>query len=240
MKDMSMKHRARRTIIAIIVLSVVVAQPSVAEPFSVGCPASLSAYEPMVANALRNAGLSPTFIYQDQAELVTNLALNRIQGGFFLSEAAVAAIPGGAIIPVALSSNDTVAVTMMPGIAIASREDLATRTVGILRGNSAYRLAAGDARITEFEGPEGLFKALATARVEIALAPRASVREYAASAGMRVWKIQEPPLASTPLYFVVSAQGRPFVPELMAAFKKAQDEGSWATGTEKIEKAESP
>ncbi len=185
-------------------------------------------FEPLFAKVLKNVGLSPVFEYVPQARLVQYITTDVADGAFFMTDQMIASMPSVTKIPVQLYQTDLVAVSIKPGVKVGSIKELSEYSVGYLRENASHLAATqGLANAQAVSNYESEFKMLVAGRFEVAIAARALVTGLAKGAGLTSWTVHEPPLFSSPLYFVLSQKSAKLETVLTPAFKKEVDSGQW-------------
>ncbi|MBU0926446.1 MAG: transporter substrate-binding domain-containing protein [Spirochaetes bacterium] len=205
-----------------------------AQPFIVGATDQARAFEPIVRIVLAEAGVDATFQFVPQARLITSLSSGAYQAGFFISDAGLAAIPGSRKVPVALTSVETIAITLDPSIRVASPSELGRYSVGIVRGSRISEALTSGIEAIQATDYTTLLMMLKAGRFQVAIMSSTLVpyaEEYMDGAD---YYIQQPPLSSTPLYFVLSSSGIARLDALTRAFRAAVDDGAWARELELI------
>jgi polar amino acid transport system substrate-binding protein len=198
-----------------------------AQSFTAACNPTVIAFEPLFQEVFAEAGLQLAMEGQPQARLFASLLDNEVQAGLMLSDAAISDLPGVIKIPYPLGYTEIVAVCADPSIRISSASDLPAFSIGIVRGNKIHEILTSGMKLTATESSDSLFRMLAAGRFQVAIATKQVVPGLAKAAGMDRFYIQEPPLASIPLFLVLTESGAPFKNRLSPVIKRWVESGAW-------------
>lgn len=198
-----------------------------AQSFVVGGNEQIKPFEPLVKKVLADAGITAAFSFVPQARLIKSMEDGTFQGGFFMSDAALATMPGAVKIPVVLSRIDTVAVCLDPAIKITGTADLTRYRVGIVRGDKSQEAVSKGLKLTEATDAPTQFRMLAGKRFDVAITSRTLLPSLVKYLDAAPYYVQEPPLSSIPLYFILSRTGVMHKDAITKAFKTAVDNGTW-------------
>jgi len=216
----------RKAPIAILLLAW--AMPFFAETFTVVSIDTLKPFEPLIAEVFTSAGFEAEFSYEPYARLLYSMRKNLYQGTFFTTIQLATELPGIRAVPVPLYDNDTVAISVKPGIVVRSVEDLSRYAVAIQRGNPTQTEITKGIPVVDVASLEVEFQMLDSGRVDVILAPRALTPGLARRAGLAAYTVHEPPLLTMPLYFFVGETGYDALEPLTREFSKKVESGEWA------------
>lgn len=183
---------------------------------------------PLFSSRLAEAGIQADIRLVPQARLLAELAQPGVDGAFLLTELVTKTVPGVEPVPVALHQYELMAVTRQAASPIRRPADLAHHRVGLVRGSQlSEQVSRGLAHVYRVRSDEALVAAFAANRFDVILLARDLVAGKMSSAGVTDYRVQEPPLASKPLFLLVSSRHKAMLPALTRIFLQAQQHGRW-------------
>lgn len=206
-----------------------------AEEMTIGTFKGMDVCCPAVSKVLNDAGLKTTVtVFNTQDELIRALAMQKIDGAFFLAQPVIAHVNGAVMIPVRLMNTDFYAVTVDKSVVVHNPGDLRKYTVGIVKGHPGHVAMTRGMKVVEAENEMEQFKQLAQGRFQVALSVSDLIRPMTGAAGISEYYVQEPPLMRTPTFFALSASGSKMKDRVEATFKNAVESGQWEKETAAI------
>lgn len=190
---------------------------------------------PLISSRLADAGIQAHIRLVPQARLVAELARQEADGAFLLTDLVAKAAPGIVPVPVVLHQYELMAVTQDAQIQIRKPADLAPYRVGLLRGSQISEQVSVEAgQIYRARSVNALVEAFAAGRFDVLLLARDLVGRQMTRVGVTRYQVQEPPLASKPLYLMVATRHRAALPALTRIFQQAVQQGSWPQEVEAL------
>lgn len=183
---------------------------------------------PLITARLAEAGIQADVRLVPQARLVAELAQPEADGAFLLTDLVAQTVPDVEPVPVALHQYELMAVTRQAAAPIRRPADLAHYRVGLLRGSQiSEQVSQGLTHVYRVRSVEALVAAFAADRFDVILLARDLVAGQMSRAGITDYRVQEPPLASKPLFLMVSTRHKAALPVLTRIFQQALQQGRW-------------